>query len=343
MGIFAPFVGLLVDRFGPRKLILLGSLTVGTGLLLLSQTQSLIMFYGSFLVIAFGGGGCAAVVLTTAVANWFRKKVGVALGIITSGIGAGGLMIPLIVWLIDVYGWRTTLIIQGLGMWLLGIPLSFVIRNKPEQYGYLPDGAPADAPGEPADVQSKEAAIGLKGALKERSFLYLNIAEFIRIMIASAVVTHVMPYLSSLGMPRSAAAMIAGAIPLISIVGRFGSGWLADIFPKRYVIAGAYSLGALGLLAFSYLQLTGLLVPFMITFPFFYGAASLRGAILRENFGRAAFGRIFGILIGVSALGGIIGPTLAGWVFDSLGSYQMIWLVFTGLIGLAIGMLLRMR
>ena len=146
MGFIAPLVGFLVDRFGSRKLILYGTITVGLGLISLSLTQSLAMFYGSFLLVAFGAGGCTVVVTMSAVANWFHKKVGIALGVMASGVGASGFFIPLIVWLIDVYGWRTTLIILGLGLWVLGIPLSFVIRDRPEQYGYLPDGASSVEP-----------------------------------------------------------------------------------------------------------------------------------------------------------------------------------------------------
>ena len=76
----------------------------------------------------------------TAVGNWFKKNIGVALGFLSAGFGASGLLIPLIVWLIEVVHWRTTLILLGLGMWVIGIPLSFVVRDKPETYGYLPDG-----------------------------------------------------------------------------------------------------------------------------------------------------------------------------------------------------------
>ncbi len=115
MGIFAPFVGFLVDRFGPRKVLFWGTIMVGIGLISLSFTQSLTMFYGSILLLAFGAGGCTSVVTMTAVVNWFHKKAGIALGVAGSGIGAGGLMVLLIVYLIDLYQWRTTLIILGLG------------------------------------------------------------------------------------------------------------------------------------------------------------------------------------------------------------------------------------
>ena len=177
MGIFAPLVGFLVDRFGSRKLVLFGTIIAGFGLILLSFTQSLAMFYGSFLLLAFGAGGCMNVVTMTAVANWFRKNVGIALVVMASGFGASGIIVLLIVRLIDVYGWRTTLIILGLGMWTLGIPLSFVVRNKPEQYGYLSDGTLSSDPVPHLAIQDKEVEVSLKVALMKRSFLYLNSAR----------------------------------------------------------------------------------------------------------------------------------------------------------------------
>ena len=135
VGILAPIVGFLVDRFGPRKLIFCGSLTIGFGLILCSRTYSLPMFYGAFILIALGMSGCTATVLMTAVANWFRRDVGKALGLMASGFGVGGILVLFIVRLIDLYHWRTTFVILGLGMWLIGIPLSLFVRHRPELYG----------------------------------------------------------------------------------------------------------------------------------------------------------------------------------------------------------------
>ncbi|MFH1294127.1 MAG: MFS transporter [Pseudomonadota bacterium] len=344
MGFIAPLVGFLVDRFGSRKLILYGTITVGLGLIFLSLTQSLAMFYGSFLLVAFGAGGCTVVVTMSAVANWFHKKVGIALGVMASGVGASGFFVPLIVWLIDVYGWRTTLIILGLGMWAVGIPLSFVIRDRPEQYGYLPDGESSVEPIPKLEIQGRGVEIGLKEALKKRSFLYLCTAEAIRMIAVAAVIIHVMPYLGSKGVPRTTAAIVAGAIPLFSIIGRFGFGWLGDVFDKKYVMVWALFLMGLGMLAFCYVQVTGVVFLFLLLFaPGYGGGMVIRGAILREYFGRDSFGKMIGILMGFGSIGGIIGPTLAGWAFDTLGSYNIIWLVFCGIIGLAIWLMLRIR
>lgn len=344
MGLLFPLIGFLVDRFGSRKLIFCGVVVVGFGLLVLSFTQSLAMFYGSFLLLGFGVGGVSSVVSMTVVANWFRKKVGIALGVMMSGFGASGLLVPVIVRLIDVYNWRNTLIILGLGMWSLGIPLSFVIRNRPEQYGYLPDGTSSSDQGGDNEIQDKAVEIGVKEALKKKSFWYLNIAETIRFMALAAVVTHVMPYLSSVGISRASAGLVAGAIPLFSIIGRFGLGWLGDILDKKYVMAMALLSMSLGMLAFGYVRVMWLLFLFLVLFSSGSGGSMvLRGAILREYFGRDSLGKILGITMGFASIGGIIGPILAGWVFDTLGSYHLIWFVFCGIIGLAIGLILKIK
>ena len=333
MGIFNPLAGFLVDRFGSRKLILIGTFTVGLGLILLSFTQSLFMFYVSFLILAFGAGSCAGVVLMVAVANWFHKKVGLAFGLTASGIGASGLLLPIIVSLIEVYHWRTTLIILGIGMWLLGIPLSLVIRNRPEDYGYRPDGElPGNRPSNP-EMEKPVSEIAFKEVLRERNFLYLNVAEFIRHILVAAVVLHVMPYLASIGISRMNAGLLAAGIPLFSIIGRFGFGWLGDLYNKRYVYAISFLLMGAGMLAFCYAEVGFFAFLFLLLFsPGFGGSMVLRGVIVREYFGRTDFGKIVGIIMGFGSIGGILGPTLAGWVFDTQGSYSSIWLIFGGLM-----------
>ncbi|UCG64804.1 MAG: MFS transporter [Deltaproteobacteria bacterium] len=325
-------------------MIFYGVITVGSRLILLSQTQSLVMFYGSFLLIGFGTGGCTAVVPMPAVANWFHKNAGIALGVTASRIGASGLLVPLIARLTDVYGWRTTLVILGVGMWCLGVPLSFVIRNKPEQYGYLPYGKLSTDPITNVGIQGDGVEIGFTDALKNRSFLFLFMAVALRGMIISAVVLHVMPYLSTTGIPRSTAALVAAGIPLFSIIGRFGFGWLGDYFDKRYMLAWTFCIMGLGMLAFCYVHVGWAVFLFFLLFsPGHGGSMVLRASFLREYFGRDSFGKLIGITMGSQAIGGIIGPTLAGWVFDAFGSYQVIWLVFSGSMGLAIGLVLRIR
>jgi len=106
MGLLSPFVGILADRWGPKRLIFGGVLITVAGLLLLSSTRSLIMFYGAFALLAIGVSACTVTVLLTAIANWFRRKMGIASGIAICGFGFSGLLIPVIVRLIAAYDWR---------------------------------------------------------------------------------------------------------------------------------------------------------------------------------------------------------------------------------------------
>jgi len=343
MGMLAPLMGFLVDRFGPRKLTLFGVFVVGFALIVLGRANSLIMFCSGFILLGIGAGGCTDAVLMTVIANWFTRNVGKAMGIVVSGFGSGGILIPLIVWLIDCYQWRTALIILGLGMWVLGVPLSFVIRHRPEQYGYFPDG---EIPSEPTSIRGgreKEEETSFRDALKNKNFWMIGVAVTIQAMIIHAVITHVMPYLGSIGMSRTSAAFVATSIPLFSIIGRFGFGWLSDIFDKRHVLVGLYCLLSLGTLAFSYAHLKWLIFPFLLLFsPALGGVMSLRSAIVREYFGRASFGRLFGIIMGITAMSGVIGPSVAGWSFDKLGSYHSVWLWFAGTTVVAIVLILRL-
>jgi MFS family permease len=190
-------------------------------------------------------------------------------------------------------------------------------------------------------IQGQEEEVGFSDVLRGRTLWLLSLAEAVRFLMVTAVVIHVMPYLSSIGMSRATAALVATAIPLFSLIGRFGFGWLGDIFDKRYVLGGTYCLMGLGMLAFSYAHVGWLIFPFLILFSSGYGGVmSLRGAILREYFGAASFGRAVGILMGISSIGGIVGPALAGWTFDSFGSYHVIWITFSGLTGVAIAAIL---
>jgi MFS family permease len=343
MGMLAPVTGFLVDRFGPRTLAFSGTLIIGFALILLSLTNSLVMFYCAFFLLSLGTSGCAATVLMTAVAQWFRRNVGKAMGIVVCGFGAGGILVPLIVLLIDLYQWRTALIIFGLGIWVLGIPLSFFIRHTPEQYGYFPDG---EIPAEATSIhgcRDIEKEGSFSDALKSKNFWTIGVSFTIQMMITTAVITHVMPYLGSIGMSRTGAAFVATFIPLFSIIGRFGFGWLSDIFDKRHVVAVVYCLLCIGTLAFAYVHVKWVIFPFLLFYSLaFGGALSLRGAIVREYFGRAFFGRLFGIMMGIAAIGAVIGPTAAGWSFDKLGSYHSVWLWFAGTTVIAIVLILRL-
>jgi len=333
MSFLAPLVGWLVDRWGPRRLIFSGATFTALGLMLLNRVTSLSMFYVAFVLIGTGMSTCSTTVIVTAVAHWFRRKIGIASGIAICGYGFGGLMVPVTVRLIDVYEWRMAVAILAVGMIAIVMPLSLLIRHKPEQYGYLPDG---EASGTIADkghtsADFAEVDIRAKQALKSKTFWHIQVALTCQMMVIAAMTAHVMPYLSSIGIVRSTAGLVASVIPLLSIGGRLGFGWLADKFDKRFVMAAAFAMMGLGLLCFEHISIeaTWLLVTFFIFYGSGYGGGrALIAPLVREFFGVRNFGAITGFMNGIQVVGSLTGPPLAGWVFDNWGSYQGIWLVF---------------
>lgn len=340
MGLLAPLVGVLTDRWGPRRLIFGGAILGSLGLLTLSQTTSLGMFYGAFVLIAIGMSACTMTVLMTAVANWFRRRVGIASGIAVCGFGFGGLMVPALVKLIETYDWRPTIMLLAVGMLFIPVLLSIVFRHKPEQYGYLPDGETADrnpsADGVPATTPSKpdDIALGVRQVFKSVTFWIVALAFTCHIFLVTAIITHVMPYLSSIGVARSTSSIVATAIPLTSIFGRLSFGWFGDRFNRKTTTAVGFAMMGLGLFCFGYTATGGtwLLVPFLVLFGIGYGGLNvMRPSLIQEYFGRRSFGTVFGLIIGINMAGSIGGPALAGWVFDTWGSYQGIWLAMSAI------------
>jgi MFS family permease len=337
IGLLAPIVGILADRWGPRRLVAAGLILAAGGLFLMSVSTSLVTFYLAFALLAVGMSGCTLTVLMTTVANWFRRRVGLASGIAISGFGFSGVMVPLIVGLIAIYGWRTAVTILALGMIVVILPLSLLFRHKPEQYGYSPDGRQSDAATSSADMpltQETEVEIKTGQAFRSGAFWRLALAFMYHIMVVSAAVTHVMPYLSSLGIDRSTSGLVATAIPLASIFGRLGLGWLGDKLDRRLVAAAGFLLMGAGLLCFGYISAASmwLITLFLILFGIGYGGSNvMRPSLGREYFGRANFGAILGLMVGIGAIGSIIGPTVAGWTYDNWGSYQAVWFIYAGL------------
>ncbi|MFP3974696.1 MAG: MFS transporter [Chloroflexota bacterium] len=338
MGLFTPVVGFLVDRWGPRKLIITGTAIIGLGLLALSQISSLISFYGAFVLTALGISLCVGVVPLTAVNLWFRKKATAATGVLVSGVAAGGLLVPLATLLIDTLGWRTAMASIGCGAFVILLPLALLFRNRPEQYGYQVDGDSSEelAEGESrSSSQSPELDIGVRQALKSRTFWHLAIGYMCHILVINAVITHVMPYLSSIDITRSVSSLVASAIPITSVVGRLSFGYLGDRFDKKRVTALGFAMSSLGLLLFgcSSMLSTWMLLPFLVLIGIGYGGpVPMIPSLVRQYFGRVHFGTVLGIVMAGAALGGIIGPPIAGWVFDKFGSYQNVWFAFAGLL-----------
>jgi MFS family permease len=345
-GIEGPFVGLLIDRVGPRKMALFGAVVVGIGYVLLSRMTALWMLYvliGG--VIAFGFNAGFSHAGTAAVANWFIKKRSRALGLFTLGAGLGGAtIVPLLAWLISQYGWRPTVAIVGVGVWVIVIPLSFVLRHRPEQYGYLPDG---EQPGEGSpslvaeavpstvsieiDIEARpdEADFTWRESLRTTSFWMLTLAWSARAMGMSAIVLHQVAYLTDIGIPEVAAATTLGLMVAISIPGRIAFGWLGDRFAKRWVMVITYILQGIGVFVLAHVKTLDQVYIFLVVFGFGYGGAiPLLFAIRGDYFGRKAFATIQGVMQMFLIPATVMGPIFAGWVYDSTGSYYNALLLF---------------
>jgi MFS family permease len=335
-GLIAPLVGWLFNRWGPRKILIAGGAITGLGLLLLGRTNSLVMFYGVFVLITMGTSTHFGVLPMTVVGHWFHKRVSLATGIVVSGAAMGGLLVPLVTRVIDVYEWRTAMVIFGLGAWAIIFPLALIVRHRPEQYGYLPDGEAGktiDVDAVQTSAQYNELDVSVKQALKSRAFWHISLGLMCHFITLMAVTTHVMPYLSSIGIPRTTSSWVASAVPLVTIGGRLSFGWFGDRFDKRWVTASGLALMAIGMLLFNYVDMAGtwLLVAFVIFFGIGYGGpVPMSAALVRQYFGRARLGTILGLSTGIVYAGGVAGPPLAGWVFDAYGSYKVAWFALAG-------------
>lgn len=344
-GLLAPLIGILVDRWGPRRLIAMGALALFLGLSLLSHVNSLAMFYGAFVLISAGMSSCTMTVLMTAVANWFHKKIGIASGIAICGFGFGGLLIPVIVWLVESWGWRMAVNVLAVGALVIVLPLSLLFRHKPEQYGYLPDGEELKQEHNQAipSTDASEESISSRQLLKTRYFWQLSLAFMCLTIMLSAVVTHIMPYLSSIGISRTQASLVATGVPVVSVGGRLFFGWIGDKVDRRKLLAVVLAMMLLGLSCFELAATRGnwLLVLYMVLFGLgFGGGIGLRPGMVRELFGRSKFGTVFGMMMGTGALGTVVGPLLAGWAFDSWGSYQNVWFMFNAFAVIAVVLVL---
>ncbi|MFC2034878.1 MFS transporter [Chloroflexota bacterium] len=345
VGILSPFLGKLVDRWQAKWLILAGAIIIALGYIVLSRVNSLAMFYISFMIIALGSslGVTMAPMVTTA--RWFKKNLGKATGIIAVGVGVGGLTTPIITKLIDTFDWRVTVIILAAVVAVIGIPLAFVFRNRPEEYGMLPDGVPQSTEDGVSEFGQYDFDMGVREAIKMRAFWHFGLASFCQVAAASAVILHVMPYLVSLGITRTTASMVAMFVPMASIPARLTYGWLADIFPKKYVFATANVLTGIGLFCFSIIggDSSVIIVLFVVFFGFGLGGLlPIRAPIIREYFGTKNFGTIFGITFVFLTLGTIISPPIAGWVYDVRGVYDPYWLILGGIAMVAAVSMLTM-
>jgi len=343
-GFLTPIVGLLADKANPRKLLLIGWVIAGLGFLLMSQINSLWAFYCSFLIIAIGFSFGTFIILNTVVARWFNKKRSRAFTLIGVGYGLCGVLAPLMQLSINNFGWRTSLVIIGAIVWVIGIPLCFVIRDQPSKYGYLPDGGTATvlpldketSDGSPETIPatrvqaSSTVGLGLtvRAAVRTSTFWLLSLAYLCQHMSTNALMVHIVPYLESEGFSSEIAAVVITGLTLATLIGRLGFGFIGDVKNKRHLMAIALLLQAIGVFIFSYVGVAGIwlvILSILVYSTGFGGTIPLMPAIQADYFGTKNFGAIMGFMSLASLAGSLISPVLAGWFFDSTGSYHLVW------------------
>jgi sugar phosphate permease len=342
-GLAMPVAGYLVDRVGARPLLVAGVMLIGGGFVAISRVEALWQFYISVSVVAVGLGLAGPPVCAVAIAHWFVKKRGLALGILFAGAGASGVMVLLLAFLIALLGWRTGEMILGIGQLATCIPLALTVRHWPEEMGLLPDGelsAPGEVPASPlpeagetgrGSGMGQEEGLTIGQALHTRSFWLLAAALILTYVGSLAVIVHVIPYLDeSGGFTEEGAAMIAMGIPFGSLVGGLVFGWLADYLSKRWLLAAAWIMQGSGILIFAAVHSPWQAAVFLVVFgPALGGAFTLLPALLPEYFGLRAFGTIQGLLMAAATLGGFAGPIFAGGVYDVMDSYRLAFLLLT--------------
>ena len=346
-GILDPFQGWIADRFGPRRVVVIGIILLGAGFILLSMMQSIVAFFIAFLVLSMGSGFCGNLSFMVAIFHWFVRKRSLALGIALAGGAVGGVIVPVVAWSLTTQGWRVTALASGFVIWLIGIPLALLVRHKPEQYGYLPDGDRAassegrleEHPTASPALQSKAQendSFSTREALNARSFWLIAAGQGLAILTVSAVSLHLAPHLvQQVGISLEAAGGIVAILAVFSVVGRLVGGFLADRINNRMLLAACMLSHSLGLIILIYAASMGQVILFTI----FHGLAwGIRGVtqntIRAEYFGRKSIGLIIGIANIFSTIAQVGAPIFAGWLADIRGDYHLAFTILAAFTAL---------
>ncbi|MQF48394.1 MFS transporter [SAR202 cluster bacterium AC-647-N09_OGT_505m] len=353
--IASPLEGFLLDRFGPRRMIIVGASILGLGLISLSFLRFIWMFYASVLLVSLGASATSGMPRNWAIVQWFRRKRGRALGIGSSGAVLSGPLLIIVVWLVENVGWRPAFVVLGIATWCVCIPLALVFRSTPQEHGLLPDGDPpkvanqASSQGVRQQVghsqpTTNDGSLTAIQALRSPIFWLLSVVFGAQTMGVSGLMVHLIPYFQSIGFSTSEAASVLGAFTLLSVFGRLGGGWAMDYFDRRLVLATL-----LGCLSVSFLLLANInaywqIVPFALLYgTAFGGMIPARSAIVSSYFGTQNFGAIQGLTQSITVLAGMVSPVLMGFVFDVTESYVLSFYILMIVAGLAIPMTLLAR
>jgi MFS family permease len=313
--------GPLADRWGPRPLAAIGMILTGAGLALAGTAHSLIEVYVAYGLGVGLGIGCAFVPALATVQRWFVRRRGLASGLAVSGIGAGTLIVPpLAAALIGALGWRETYLVLGALAAVVGAGMALMIESDPYDRGLAPDG---DRP-HPGARHVRPAGDSVAGAIRSRRFIGLYAACLICSLGLFVPFVHLVPYATDDGVPRSSAVLLLGLIGAASIAGRLLFGHLADRMGRRRALLTTLLGLALAMIVWACSTALWPLVAFALVFGLFYGGfVAVLPALVADYFGGRRVSGILGVLYTSVAIGTLIGPSAAGFVFDVSHSYTL--------------------
>ncbi|HKQ93251.1 MAG TPA: MFS transporter [Blastocatellia bacterium] len=326
--LFGFAAGWIIDRFGLRRLMIVGILMGALSIIGLGQIDTLPLFYACFVFNALGyvcGGPLPNQVLLS---RWFKGSRGKAMGFAYLGIGLGGaITVKMAAWLTGKFGWQTALLWLGLLMVVVAIPLTWVIKDKPDDFQQKDAAAPA---------------IPLGEILRSRAFYLLAIGSLCSIGAVGATNQHLKLYLTrDSGFTQNDAANVIALVLFTSNVGRLLMGWLADRFPKKYVMILIYMLVACGVPLLFLIDKPGAIYLFAIVFGIGMGGDYMIIPLMAaELFGLRVMGRVMGLIIVVDGLAEAWVPKLVGRLRDQNVNYTkgfllMIALALLGAIAVA--------
>jgi sugar phosphate permease len=323
--LFGFIAGAIVDRFGPRRVMMAGILMAGGALVGLGAMSALWMFYFFYLFNALGyvcGGPLPNQVLLS---RWFDRARGRAMGVAYLGIGIGGALVPLLAhWLTQQFGWRMSLQLVGVLIVVIALPLAFMVKEQPAAM---------------RAVQGSMPVPSIRPALGQPAFYLLAVGSMCSIAAVGGTNQHLKLFLSlDSGYSQADAARVISLVLGFSIAGRLLMGWLADRIPRKHVMLLIYLLVASAIPLLFVASSPGIIYAFAVLFGIGLGGEYLIIPLMAgELFGVRVLGRIMGIVLTADGVAEATAPMLVGYLRDITGAYQTGFavLVVTALAGAA--------
>lgn len=355
IGLVAPLNGWFIDRKGVKAVLLAGIVTVGISYAMLSGIHSTWQYFVVCFFLGVGGSWIHHLPTQLLAANWFVKKRGMAIGLLTGFGGFGDTLIPLLcVFLIERSGWREALLILPLLLIAPFLAVAFIVRNKPQQMGLHPDGSAEPLPATPFDAVRATLAVPIGAATETgptstssesanfRSAAFWMLAALLLLIgwAEFSVWQHIPLFLRDGGYNASLFSLFLFS----SALSRFVSGPMSDRITADYTTFLNLLLIALALLALVFTRSTAMIYFAMIFFGFGYGGSiTCRPLIVFEHFGGKGVGRLYGVATALFTTGAFFGPAVSGRIYDVTRSYHLAFLLALALLVLSMILLVLLR